>query len=142
MQMQTSMRGSSEVHSANFYKRDNPVPVPPARRPMDPLFKPGLDVIAQSSIKSLLAQITATRGPPSPASAPPHASVYVFDVGLPPALLHEIADRFNASHSAFLVCYHGESLMVNCHDFDVSRIVLVSGITIQKIEKEWSQPGD
>jgi len=39
-----------------------------------------------------------------------------------------------------LVCYHGESLTVNCHDFDVSRIVLVSGITIQKEKKEWSQP--
>jgi len=30
---------------------------------MDPLFKPGLDVIAQSSIKSLLAQINSDKRP-------------------------------------------------------------------------------
>lgn len=52
-QIQTSMHGSSEGHTAYFYKRANPLPAPPARRPVDALFKQGLDLIGQSSLENL-----------------------------------------------------------------------------------------
>lgn len=62
-QIKTSMHGSREGHGAYFYKRANPLPTPPAQRPVDALFKPGLDLICQSSIKSLLAQINSDLRP-------------------------------------------------------------------------------
>lgn len=48
-QVQTSMHGSSEGHTAYFYKRSKPVPTPkPAKKAAashcDPLFKAGLDL--------------------------------------------------------------------------------------------------
>lgn len=57
---------------ARLERGTHPLPAPAARRPVDVLFTPGLDLIGQSSIKSLLAQVNDARKPFSP--APPHAA--------------------------------------------------------------------
>ena len=55
----------------------------------------------------------------------PFTHVYMFDIGFPPALFYEIADRFNASHCPFLICYHGPKLIAERYGFDVSLLTQI-----------------
>ncbi|EWM22673.1 hypothetical protein Naga_100023g16 [Nannochloropsis gaditana] len=52
----------------------------------------------------------------------PFTHVYMFDIGFPPTLFYEIADRFNISQCPFLICYHGPKLIVDRYGFDVTLI--------------------
>jgi hypothetical protein len=49
----------------------------------------------------------------------PFTHVYMFDIGFPPTLFYEIADRFNASRSPYLICYHGPKLIAERYGFNV-----------------------
>jgi hypothetical protein len=50
----------------------------------------------------------------------PFTHVYMFDIGFPPNLFYEIADRFNRSRcSKWLTCFHGPRLIIDRYGFDV-----------------------
>lgn len=49
----------------------------------------------------------------------PFTHVYMFDIGFPPTLFYDIADRFNASRCPYLICYHGPKLIAERYGFDV-----------------------
>lgn len=49
----------------------------------------------------------------------------MFDIGFPPALFYEIADRFNRSRCPYLICYHGPRLIAERYGFEVELITQV-----------------
>jgi hypothetical protein len=49
----------------------------------------------------------------------------MFDIGFPPALFYEIADRFNSSRCPYLICYHGPRLIAERYGFDVELITQI-----------------
>lgn len=53
----------------------------------------------------------------------PFTHVYMFDIGFPPRLFHQLADMFNKSQSEYLICYHGPKLMVDDYGFNIELIV-------------------
>ncbi len=61
------------------------------------------------------------------ATLDPFTHVYMFDIGFPPALFYQIADRFNASRETcgFLVCYHGPRLIAERYGFHVELITQI-----------------
>lgn len=55
----------------------------------------------------------------------PFTHVYMFDIGFPPTLFYEIADRFNNSRCPYLICYHGPRLIAERYGFDVELITQI-----------------
>jgi len=53
----------------------------------------------------------------------PFTHVYMFDIGFPPTLFHQLAKMFNSSKCNYLVCYHGPKLMIDRYGFDVELII-------------------
>eukprot|EP00571_Detonula_confervacea_P003661 CAMPEP_0172317514 /NCGR_PEP_ID=MMETSP1058-20130122/31866_1 /TAXON_ID=83371 /ORGANISM="Detonula confervacea, Strain CCMP 353" /LENGTH=428 /DNA_ID=CAMNT_0013032093 /DNA_START=16 /DNA_END=1302 /DNA_ORIENTATION=+ len=53
----------------------------------------------------------------------PFTHVYMFDIGFPPRLFHQLAEMFNRSQSEYLICYHGPRLMIEDYGFNVELIV-------------------
>lgn len=53
----------------------------------------------------------------------PFTHVYMFDIGFPPRLFHQLAEMFNSSQSEYLICYHGPKLMIERYEFNVDLLV-------------------
>ncbi|KAL7548635.1 hypothetical protein ACHAWF_011904 [Thalassiosira exigua] len=53
----------------------------------------------------------------------PFTHVYMFDIGFPPRLFHQLATMFNNSQSEYLICYHGPKLMIEDYGFNIELIV-------------------
>ena len=53
----------------------------------------------------------------------PFSHVYMFDIGFPPRLFHQLAEMFNKSQSEYLICYHGPKLMIEDYGFHIELIV-------------------
>lgn len=53
----------------------------------------------------------------------PFTHVYMFDIGFPPRLFHQLADMFNNSQSEYLICYHGPKLMIEDYGFNIELII-------------------
>jgi len=53
----------------------------------------------------------------------PFTHVYMFDIGFPPRLFHQLAEMFNNSQSEYLICYHGPKLMIDRYEFNVELLV-------------------
>lgn len=53
----------------------------------------------------------------------PFSHVYMFDIGFPPFLFHQLADMFNRSQSEYLICYHCPRLMIDNYGFNIELIV-------------------
>lgn len=53
----------------------------------------------------------------------PFTHVYMFDIGFPPFLFHQLAEMFNRSQSEYLICYHGPRLMIDDYGFNIELIV-------------------
>ena len=49
----------------------------------------------------------------------PFTHVYMYDIGFPPKLMEYLSDIFNRSCSAYLICYHPPSLMIDRYYFDI-----------------------
>jgi len=56
----------------------------------------------------------------------PFTHVYMFDVGFPPPVLHQIATIFNSSQAPYLISYHSPKLMIEKYRFDVDFIAQFS----------------
>ncbi len=55
----------------------------------------------------------------------PFTHVYMFDIGFPPTLFYEIADRFNRSRCPYLICYHGPKLIAERYGFNVELLTQI-----------------
>ena len=49
----------------------------------------------------------------------------MIDIGFPPTLFYEIADRFNVSRCPYLICFHGPKLMVERYGFNVELLAQI-----------------
>jgi len=49
----------------------------------------------------------------------PFTHVYMFDIGFPPSLFHQLAEMFNISQSPYLISYQGPGRIIDCYNFDV-----------------------
>lgn len=52
----------------------------------------------------------------------PFTHVYMFDIGFPPRLFHQLAEMFNNSQSEYLICYHAPRLMIDDYGFNIELI--------------------
>lgn len=56
----------------------------------------------------------------------PFTHVYMFDIGFPPRLFHQLAEMFNNSQSEYLICYHSPKLMIEKYEFNIELLVKTS----------------